>query len=156
VVGVAVSIALVSNAIGTFRTVWAAVGAVLLVVLTSGVGLWRVGRRMRSDYLEAAVSAWPLKIEARSGPDQTDYVDPYLLRKEIVPAFWDAGLQRSRSDFLQLVDSLNLEDEAATREKTYVERVVADSSLPDEVKIELLVRHFAPTFQTTADDRSPY
>lgn len=152
VIGVIAAVILAAEALGAPRAVWAAIAAFLLVGLTSGAGLWYVGRRMRGEYLAAAKSAHA--SDHRDSPVKTTvmFSDLDLLRKEIVPAFQDAGLNRSHTFFLELVDSLNLAEENARREKAFVNKTVADPSLTDQRKIDRLVRHFAPIPVETDDE----
>lgn len=144
VIGVIAAVVLAAEALSVSSAAWAAIASMLLVGLTSGVGLWYVGRRTRDEYLAAAKSAHTRDHAA--SPDETaaGLSDPDVLRREIVPAFQDAGLSRSRDFFLELVESLNLEQEEAARKKAYVDKIFTDQVLTDREKIDRLVRHFAP------------
>jgi hypothetical protein len=148
--------------------------SILLVAVTSGLGLFLTGRRARSEYVKA-VRAYHTETDSRAAQiaaerrileDEEgearatlallkmqsdlhrDYLELYrkatILSKEIVPAFQDAGLSRSRDSFLHLVDDLGLEQGEAKQEKAFINQTVDDPDLDDQQKIDRLVRHFAP------------
>ncbi len=150
--GIIAALILSAEALGAPDAVLVAIASVLLVALTSGVGLWYVSRRMRTQYLEAAKASYHAQELADARAKAAMYSDPDLLRREIVPAFRDAGLVRSRDSFLSLVESLQLDAEATSREREFIEMTVKDPALRDQEKIDRLVSHFAPSLEATEEE----
>lgn len=142
------------DALGSQAAVWALLATGGTAVAGSLAGVWISARQTIRHYAEASTEAARTRA-SRGGRRQerpsATVADLVYRRAEVVPAFADAGLDRTRTFFLGLVDEVESQEEERRREKAFVESVYGDESLSKREKIEKLVEHFAPRGEAPED-----
>jgi|GEM_PF-5679322 len=135
-----ISLAVTVAALGVSAAVLVGLGTVAFTVVVTVAGVWLVGTRTRSRYAEQVMA---MARETESMVDtSTEALEPEL-STEVVPAFQDIGVERTREAILEMIDKLDLPAEKAQKERDFVARVAADKSLARRDKVERIVRHFA-------------
>jgi hypothetical protein len=127
------------DVVGGSQVVWAAVSASALGLIPSLIGIWL----LRSLTLERVKEKARVNIEEGNvHPILVSVRDRAMFSTQVIPAFLDAGVQRTRAFFLDLIPTLDLSPEEEEAEERFVIATAEDSGLARQEKIERLVLHF--------------
>jgi hypothetical protein len=151
------AVLLTFDALGGSRAVWALAGTAAVAGLSSVLALWLSGRKIIAAYSERATAArsadqWSRSPRVEASARYEDY-----LNTQVVPAFLDAGLDRTRDVFAEFIGRLDLSEDEREKEFAFLEATYADPQLTRREKIHRLVQHFAPEAELYGfeDDKPP-
>ena len=138
---------------GGSQVLLALVSTSALGLIPTLIGLWLLSARTLRGFREKAErdaagmeASRALLISAG---------DREVLTTQVIPAFLDAGVRRTRSFFLDLIPSLDLSPEGIEAEEKFVNATAEDPELHRHEKIERLVFHFAGDGPSGEPPRAP-
>lgn len=137
------AIVLTVSALGGAQAAWALVAGVAASAVGSLVVLLISGRETISTYRQGATDAQS-GLQPSSPPAAQLASDPDFLYRQVVPAFLDTGLDRTRKAFLDLVDHLDVSSEDREEERRFIDETYDDETLSPREKVSRIVSHFAP------------
>ena len=143
------------DVLGSHRGVSTILIVGLATLLITTVAVWLAGRRALDTYRHSFKQREATVIEKERRQA--------FLTTEVLPAFQDVGVDRTRRYFVNLVTDLQLDDTRRKTEFDFIEEVVARPSINKREKIDQLVRHFNAIAleaglrdaQASASDQSP-
>jgi hypothetical protein len=133
---------------GPSKTVLVAVGVGVLAVVPGLLGIWLVDRGVRGRYeariKEAHAAEHVAPIVGRLTSISDKEADS-AIRVQVVPAFSEIGVDRTRQAFRKLISDLDLPESEQQTLRTFLDKTAEDSQLGDQQKIEQMVFRFAPS-----------
>jgi hypothetical protein len=142
------SLLLTFDALGTDRAVWAIVAVVVLTLALTLVALWFARSRTIEAYREGAAASRSKEGGSTSSRAIASAADREFLTTQVVPAFLDGGLDRTRDFFTAFIARLDLSDEEREMEEAFLTATLEDETLSRRARIDRIVHHFAPEEQS--------